>query len=91
MDDDPLAPLVANLARAKLIEAAALLDVRDRRADEAGATTKRQRAERDAKYAAERVENCKLAIQLRCDAMADSELEPELDPKLITGPEQEKR
>lgn len=87
-DPDQLTALIENLARAKQVEAAAVLDVTDCRAHEEEWIARRIRAERDARYASERVANAKLALAIRCDALTDCDLEPELDPRLITGPEE---
>jgi hypothetical protein len=88
MPDDPIAELLDRLARAKMSEAAALADVKDRLADEAEVTARRHRAERNAGYCSERVLNCRLALNMRIDALTDTDFEPEIDPDLITGPEQ---
>jgi hypothetical protein len=88
MPDDPLAPLLANLARAKQNEAAAALDVRDRLADEAEVTARRERAERQHGYCKERTQNARLALHIRQEALTDVDFEPTLDPAKITGPEQ---
>ena len=85
---DALAARLDNLARAKDCEAAALLDVRDFREAEAEWTAKREKAEKSARYAAERVANAKLALSILCEQITDRDLEAELDPAFISGPEQ---
>ena len=85
---DALAARLDNLARAKDCEAAALLDVRDFREAEAEWTARRIKAEKDARYATERVANAKLALSILCEQITDRDLEAELDPAFISGPEQ---
>lgn len=87
-DPSQIAALLENLARAKQVEAAAALDVADYRAHEEEWIARRIRAERDARYASERVQNAKLALAMRCDAMTDCEFDPDIDPGFITGPEE---
>lgn len=89
-DSLQLDALLENLSRAKNIEAAALLDVKDRQADEAKATERRQRAERAARNAAERVENARLAIRVRIEAQTDCDYDPQIPEDVDWGPEQDR-
>jgi hypothetical protein len=88
MPQHPLAPLLENLARAKQIEEAAALDVKDRLADEAEVTERRERAQRNHGYAKERTQIARQALYVRQEQLTDTDFEPEIDPDLITGPEQ---
>lgn len=79
MSDDHLALLMERLGRARDVEAAAQLDVRDRKADEATAAEKRERAERCLKHAKAKVEEAWRAVRAQIDAQTHSMFEGELE------------
>lgn len=74
-DSSQLAELIESLALAKNIEAAAVMDLKDREADVEDAQDRKRRAEEAVCYAGERVKNAWLAVRLRIEAQTQSQFE----------------